>query len=389
MDGIDAARGAAMFFSCLAHFGWWIESPHPRAASTLGDIGMVATPTFLILSGVMTGWLCATSAVNLAGTRYKLLNRGLFLLTFGHLFIALAEAHRNGGLLRTITDSTIVDEIGLFMLICAGVFPTIAVARHRRSLLAFGIAGFAACWAVVLSWHPAPGGWLALRQVLLGPDPLGARTHFYTAPTLQYACLFAIGIGASDAMVRVAQGVRPRTVWRTPLAAGMAMIGAALLLRTARWALDRSSGLHGAAAFDLTSTIAGKLPPTPAYVLFYAGTGLAVAGVLFRLALAQDGPGHRLVEALAVVGRASLFVFVLQYFVYWTLPDLIGLRPTRTPLVTIFLAGLALNWLGALWWNRIHGNRFLTLGIGRSRPTGGGPDHGPGIRSRTAAGHDL
>jgi hypothetical protein len=37
--------------------------------------------------------------------------------------------------------------------------------------------------------------------------------------------------------------------------------------------------------------------------------------------------------------------------------------------------GLLLIWSSAIGWNRVRGNRFLTLGIG---PAGRRPDHSPG-----------
>src|SRR5689334_14526438 len=90
---VDAARGAVMLFSCLAHFAWWIHGQYPAQSGLLAAIGMVATPSFLLISGAMVGMLCARNAGRGADLRSQFFNRGLFLLTIGHLSIALAEAH--------------------------------------------------------------------------------------------------------------------------------------------------------------------------------------------------------------------------------------------------------------------------------------------------------
>src|SRR3954471_11239631 len=94
---VDAARGSVMLFSCLAHFAWWIHGTYPAASDRLAAIGMVATPTFLMISGAMVGLLCVKAVRTGTDLKSQLFNRGLFLLTVGHLLIALAEAHVGGG----------------------------------------------------------------------------------------------------------------------------------------------------------------------------------------------------------------------------------------------------------------------------------------------------
>jgi len=364
MSGIDAARGAAMLFSCLAHYGWWIEGVHPLAEHLLTTIGMIATPTFLLLSGTITGWLCATASKNPRRTRLKLLNRGLFLLTFGHLLISLAEAHRSGSLLRTIAGATIIDDIGLCMLLCAAYFSALQRPEIRRGLVGYGIAGYVACWTLILTWHTSASGWLMLRQALLGSDPLGPVMNSYASPTLPYACLFAVGLGISDRMVAIAREENASRRWNL-IAIGVGLVFCALLCHLLRVVLDHALGVTGTSRLiDAPLTVGGKLPPAPAYVLAYGGAGLVLCGVFFQMASSRFRPARQVASVAAVVGKASLFVFVLQYFIYWTLPDLVGVTPEDRHVVLIFLAGLGINWFAARGWNQINGNRFLTLGIG-------------------------
>jgi uncharacterized membrane protein len=372
MLGIDAARGMAMFFSCLAHFGWWIEFAHPGATNMLSRIGMIATPTFLLLSGTVTGWLCRKAAEHAEDIRGKLLNRGLFLLTLGHVLIALAESHRSG-FVRALSGATIIDDIGVCMVCCVMWFSAIGRPDFRRSLVRYGIAGYLLCWLVILAWHPNVGGWLVLRQILLGSDPLGASMPSYTSPLLPYMCLFAIGLGASDYVVRAARTNSSPSSRTSLLILGCALMAGATILRGLLWLLEQGSGADALPLISWTLTISGKLPPTPAYVLFYGGTGLTISAVFFSMASSHGRAVRALAETVAAMGRASLFIFILQYFIFWTLPDLLGISPGNANLAIIFAAGLALNWLAAWCWNHAGGNRLLTLGIRLSKsPQGDG-----------------
>jgi predicted acyltransferase len=139
----------------------------------------------------------------------------------------------------------------------------------------------------------------------------------------------------------------------------------ALLLRGLRWLLEReSSGAGYLPLISATLTIGGKLPPTPAYVLFYCGAGLIGSCAMFALAASPLRAARRVACLAAVLGRASLLVFILQYFIFWTLPDLLGISPRSSHLALIFIGGICANWLAAWYWNRLGGNRILTLGLG-------------------------
>jgi uncharacterized membrane protein len=56
---LDASRGATMFFVFLSHFAWlYFTGPEQQGWRTsLIRIGMIATPTFVILSGMVLGEL--------------------------------------------------------------------------------------------------------------------------------------------------------------------------------------------------------------------------------------------------------------------------------------------------------------------------------------------
>ena len=59
---LDAARGSAMFFVLLSHFGFaFFPNQSDPLPTAMRFIGMVASPTFMVLSGLILGFLYRTS----------------------------------------------------------------------------------------------------------------------------------------------------------------------------------------------------------------------------------------------------------------------------------------------------------------------------------------
>jgi hypothetical protein len=103
-----------------------------------------------------------------------------------------------------------------------------------------------------------------------------------------------------------------------------------------------------------------KLPPGPVYALGYGGLGLAF--LLMFMRLEEHVPGSRLLSALGVFGRASLFVFIRQYFVFFTGFEI--LRPAYSPWWPLWLGAATIAmWLVAREWDRRGLNRLLTVGL--------------------------
>jgi hypothetical protein len=354
----------AMLFSCLAHFSWWLEPAYPRTAAILSEIGMVATPTFLLLSGAMTGLLCSGISTSRLQIKYLLLNRGLFLMIIGHALIALAEAHRNGGILRTLSGSSIVDEIGLAMVLAAFAVQPLAQERIRRATAAAAGGIFLLAWIATLIWQPRSGWQLTVKQALFGPNVFGPAMRTYTAPTLQYLAVYAIGLPIGAAVRRNLAG--PEFALRTATSLtkwSTLMVSAALVIRALRWGADRGP-LHipYLPYLDISLSISSKLPPSPAYLVFYAGIGILLSGALFYGWHSRSISAHNLIRWLAIIGRASLFCFVLQYFLLWTLPDWLGVEPSSFA-AFVFLGNVAILWIAAYGWTRLRCLAFGPLSL--------------------------
>ncbi len=360
---MDAARGMAMIFSCLAHFGWWIHPVYPRIGDFVAALGMVATPTFLLISGSMVGLLATTARATGADIRSQLFNRGLFLLTVGHFLIALAEAHRDGGLLKTLAGASIIDEIGLCTVAAAFLVRYIASFKIcvRAAMLAAAV--FMAAWAVTLLWQPSSQFLIALKQIFVGARTDGKEVLAYTAPTLQYIAIYTMGLPIGHLLAKYLSGeVSQDRIASAFIKWGAVLLTFALVLRLGRHCADVAQLSIASRAMDLTLSISAKIPPSPLYFMFYAGAGLILVGAQFLFWKPNRPIGHGMVEWLATIGRASLFVFVLQYFLYWTLPDLLNIAPG--PLSgLVFLGNIIIIRCAALGWSSVQGNKWLTFGL--------------------------
>ena len=95
VSSIDLARGTAMFFVCLAHFSGAYLWPHGMKGAELLDIvSMVASPSFVLISGMTFGFLATLHPDDVRHLRIRLLDRGVFLLVVGHLILATSQLRR-------------------------------------------------------------------------------------------------------------------------------------------------------------------------------------------------------------------------------------------------------------------------------------------------------
>jgi hypothetical protein len=352
---LDAARGMAMFFSVLAHFSWWIAVRYAEAGKVLAEVGMIATPTFLLLSGIVAGFVSAPGA-DLHKIRTAMVNRGLFVLLVGHFAIALAEAHYDGGLSRTLFNTYPTDAIGVGSIL-AGLFA--AQAFPRRWIAVCG-AVFVASWMIAITWHPTALGLEAVKHLLVGQYDDNGSVFRYTSPLLQYLAIYAVGLPIGRWLAKRRRHNELLLAGKLLMSWGAVAIAGGALLRTLRPLADADMHDKLQQLFHSSLSIGQKLPPSPAYALFYCGCGVVLTGVF--CVLWHYRAGTFVMRRLADVGRASLFVFVLQFFTIFTLPDLLGLAPGPTsPL--LFIANLVLLWVAARLWTVLNGNRWMTLGL--------------------------
>ena len=343
--GIDAARGAAMLFVCLSHFS--IEYFRPfrdrPEAHWLLMVSLIASPTFMLVSGMMAGLLAETRGERFAAVRRDLASRGLFLLTVGHALIMVSFLP-SYTLVDALWRGFITDAIGLAIIVGPWlVARTSATARAALALVLYALT----LWLVV-QWRPVVESpeWIA-RFALVGPDPGAPRFNF---PILPWLALYLAGTTLGGWLGAQQRSGALAAAERRFVLVGLAAFTVAISLKAGFW-LARNAGLLGGQAdlvYAATSPFQ-KLPPSPAYFLGFGGLGLILTALLLQADRRRLAP--RALEWLSVFGRASLFVFLLQFFVYNVLFYYLSLP--YSPLWPLaYAASVLAVHAAARWWLR-------------------------------------
>jgi uncharacterized membrane protein len=350
VPALDAARGAAMVFVCISHFAnaYLVPAGAPRVAGFMTSIAMVATPTFIVVSGLLVGYLSAVAGSQRDAYRVKLFDRGLFLLIVGHAWMSATAAWRAGGLSTPLTHAFITDVIGVALLIMV----PIVTRTHWRRRLEAGIGLAVLGYAFSLMWHPTTGWLEVFEETLIGWIKVD------TFPLLPWLGVYLAGTALGTRLSPLLRVGREREAGQLMLSIGLGTAALAALLR----AVLRTQPAHGSDVLTLLNALTtpwAKVPPSPGYLMFFGGCGLILAGSL--LAAPRGLRGWVGFRALTLLGRNSLFAYLLQNLIYFVL--LYGLALTYHPAwPLLFVASLAAVLLLAGLWETIHGNRFVTVG---------------------------
>jgi uncharacterized membrane protein len=360
LAAVDATRGAAMLFVCLSHFADAYFKPfgYGRQFELVDRLVMVASPTFMIMSGAMLGLLHAQKAARFAAVRAKLLDRGVFLLLVAHLLIAVAHVPFVGAPAKVLRWGFITDAIGVALILG----PRLVSHLRPAARVAVGAATYVLSWLAVYAWQPTTLALRLAKDALIGPA--GESSWEYTFPVLPWFGLYFASTALGAWLAQRAATQRTAGIARVGATAGLVSIAIAGVLhvgvRLPLVAHRLSPGMFEQAR-ELTATVQ-KIPPGPCYVLAYGGAGLLLAAACFA---ASERKRYRpLLWRLELLGRSSLFVFVLHYYIYYTVLYL--LRLPYTPLWPLyFLGSLALLFPIVKTWERRRGNRLITVGLAR------------------------
>ncbi|HET7614589.1 MAG TPA: heparan-alpha-glucosaminide N-acetyltransferase domain-containing protein [Gemmatimonadaceae bacterium] len=355
---IDSARGAAMLFVCLAHFAnaYQFVSGADASGMYLVLIGMVASPTFVIVSGFVAGFLSITRSSTFGQLRQKLIDRGFFLLIVGHTILAISHVFAGAGFVAGFKIGYVTDVVGFAVVL--GPWLVDSVRPKPRVLLALGV--FVLSWLAVFQWHPTGFGATA-KQYLIGIPNLSDATRG-DFPLLPWFAVYLLGTVLGQTLGRYYAENRHQaghlvlaSIGAVSFAAGTVAKLALHLFRSAAPAFEQA---HPLLVFSVSTY--QKFPPGPVYVIFFGGAGMVMVAAI--LEAGRRGMMPFLLGRLRQIGLASLFIYVLQYYVY-----VVVLRALRLPyspfwpllfLFTIFLLERA-----AAVWNSAEGNRYLTVGL--------------------------
>ena len=359
---IDAARGAAMLFVCLAHFtnAYFFLNGKGDIGVNLVVIGMIASPTFVTVSGFVAGFLSVTRRSSFAGLRRKLFDRGLFLLIVGHAALALSGVVTGKGFPRSYRIEYITDAIGFAILIGPWLIATLST----RSRLALATAVFVLGWSATLFWAPSAGIATTVKQYLVGA--VAGDQWEVTAGGFAFIPWLAVYLVGTSIGERVGSYYAEQKHAAAHLflaKIGLLSIVATLVVKVVLITLNRWAPVFSQAhrsAFHVLSFYQ-KFPPGPVYVCFFGGAGMLLVGGILEAARRRIQPF--LINQLRQIGLASFFVYIVQFYIYNVV--LAGLRLPYSPFwpLILLLSILVLAAVASVW-NSFEGNQFLTVGIG-------------------------
>jgi uncharacterized membrane protein len=355
---LDATRGTAMLFVLLSHFGltYFGRNGQDHLEDWFERVGKVASPTFMVLSGMMAGFLYAMRRESFRATRMRLADRGLFFLTFGHVVIAVAHAPRMGRFDWALYEVYITDTIAFSII----VGPLLVEALRPRVRLALGAALFAASWAAVELW---PVQWhLWWRAALVGDLVTGPtyRTPIYTFPVLPWFAIYLASTSLGTAFAARLKRDGEAGAARLMLHVGGAAVVLAIVCAKAGAVLRDAGVIAPERLVAMLLSIGCKRPPGPVYLLFHGGAGL----LLLAATMTVDRLGclDAWLRFTTRMGRTSFFIFVVQFFVF----NAVFFR-ARLPMTAAwplyFAATVTLVGLASWWWDAGGYNRFMTMRI--------------------------
>ena len=354
LRAIDATRGTAMLFVFLSHFTdvYAVSDASQRHLRwLLHTVGLLATPTFLAISGISLGYLYRSKQDVFAGVSSRLLDRALFFLLVGHPLISLAYCKAQGPFRHALLSVYVTDAVAVCLILAPWLIQRLPAAIRLKGAL----AAYLCCWASVLLWHPSRTSTIALKEVLFGVLP-EVSVLWYSFPLLTWLSLYLCCTVAGERVQQLATQCQRRQLLGFVVQLGLSSLAAGALFVAAKKALRSSAVLP--AGFEDWLTIYQKSPPGPIYVLFFGGLGLLLFAFFLRygeLPLLQ--PYLKLVETL---GRVSFFAFVLQYFLFELL--LFSLHPSYSAWWPLYLLTLSVLICLAAWLWHVKGwNRFLSL----------------------------
>ncbi|HWA59470.1 MAG TPA: hypothetical protein VG692_19605, partial [Gemmatimonadales bacterium] len=258
---------------------------------------------------------------------------------------------------RDFRQVFITDLVALNLMLGVILLPV----TRNAIRVALGAGLYILGWAVHLHWHPGTAQLALAGEILSGPTASHALEYGF--PVLQWAGVFLVGTVLGEGFL-LAKSKAAREAWAVRLIGwGFGCAVLALALKAVVLTPGMQQVIAARPGSGEVVSLFGKLPPSPLYLLLFGGLGACLIGLSTLVSLYAAVP--RAVEWVTVFGRNSLCAFLLQSVIF---RDVVArMRLTHEPWTWpfIFAAATAVIWGGARLWDRLEGNRWLTLGIGR------------------------
>jgi hypothetical protein len=341
-----------MVLVCLAHFtsAWFPPTNVPGPQQWLAIITLVASPTFVLLSGLLLGWRFRIAPERFARFRARLLDRAIFLLTIGHLAITASQLRRMAVAGEQPLFVVLTDVIAVALL----VGPALVMRLGIRGRLLVAAAIYSTAWGLILAWTPHGDVARLAKAVLVGLRISEGDVGGYCVPLLPW---FAVYLTATCVGHLLAGRAGQKGLLDCPLLwrVGLAAMSVAILQRLL--VIDLVGGNAGEHVAMLTATWQ-KVPPGPGYLLFNGGAGLMMVALLAqlrRVATLEVATGW-----LEMVGRHSAIVFIAQFYVFSVLVPM--LAPKLHVAWPVAFASTGALMVAFAWtWDRFGLERLVTV----------------------------
>jgi hypothetical protein len=352
---LDAGRGLAMLFVFLSHFVEYYLTCHGKISQlhAIWSITMIASPTFMLISGITLGYLFSVKQSNFALTQRKFMDRGLFLLSVAHILIMISWIpmlmYYHSSVYRVLF---ITDTIGICLIAGPLIIPVFK--PGNRLILSLGL--YILSWLIIALTNLKNIELIIIQDTVFGAIHNSKFTDNF--PILPWLSIYLLGTIIGEKIGFYHLNGFPGKITSLFFKIGVLSVSFSGIIIICHKILKAYSNI-GFNNF-LTAFISGsqKNPPGLVYFLFYSGAGLILLGTLNKMA--ESGHFDWIIAFLEIIGKTSLFAFIIQYFMYFSF--VIWINPPYSDFWPVFfLLTLFMNIIAIRLWYRSGLNRFLTL----------------------------
>jgi hypothetical protein len=219
--------------------------------------------------------------------------------------------------------------------------------------LALILSVYLVSWLMILFVHPDNLALRVLKDTFFGS--VGGKVFYYNFPLFPWFSFYFLNSYVGEKMAIYYLRKEEGRILNMLLMIACFCLGLAICAIIGYYSLNTQSLI-------LYVLRPHKLPPTPSYLLAYGGVGYLILFILFRFRNMWIINGYN--KIMSVLGRNSLFAFVLQYYVYYVILHYANLRFSIAWPV-YFMMSVFFIMVIANMWDQNNSNRFITLGLTR------------------------
>ena len=352
-----------MLLVCVAHFFTVYfqfvarMQPDDWTVFAVTVMSRIPSPTFVLLSGIMLGYQVEVRQRQFTIFRRHLLDRALFLVTIGHILMALSLT-ANLGFYNAMIHGYITDTLAFCAI--SGIF--LIPRTSGRFRLALGILLCLGSWVTWMSWAPTDPFLTLMRGIWIGPPSEGKTIFLF--PLLPWLGLYLNGSLVGGWLSRF----QPQDFWlagKRLKMVSLVVLAAAITLKAGLMLVRDFAGWSLSSNWYLYVSPYQNYPPGPFYLFLYGGAALLLISQMLNEQ--QSFWVRRVAVLLQPIGRNALLVFLFQAFLYFTVFLLMTKEAKLITPLTSLTCFLPLSLLVVLAYAKLcehyGATRLLTTGV--------------------------